>query len=79
VEQQVLLIYAGTNGFLDAFPVPEIAEYEKELYKFVETRHPGILVTLREQKKIDDELKGKIEGALKEFGEQFAAARTVAA
>ncbi len=75
VEKQVAIIYAGTNGFLDALPVEAIGEYERELYRFLETRKPGILKTLGEKKQFDDGLKAEMNAALKEFGEEFVAAR----
>src|SRR5512136_1272674 len=78
VEKQVLLIYAGTNGFLDGIPVPEIQRYEQELYRFIETKRPGIPGALRERKVLDDQLRTEIEAALREFGEEFAAARAAA-
>ena len=78
VEKQVLIIYAGTNGYLDPIEVSDALTYEVELFRFIETRHPGILTTLREKKVISDELKAEIGGALKEFGEQFLAARKAA-
>jgi len=79
VEQQVVLIYAGTNGFLDPFAVEDLAAYERELYAFIEKRRPGVFAALADKKKIDDELKTQIESALKEFGAEFAAARKAAA
>jgi F-type H+-transporting ATPase subunit alpha len=74
-----MIIYAATNGYLDSVPVELVREYEIELYRHVETRHPQVLSTLADKKAIDDELKGQLNGALKEFGEQFAAARKTAA
>jgi len=79
VENQVLIIYAGTNGHLDAIPVPEVQRFEAELYRFFEQRHQAILAALGEKKQMDDQLKGQIDAALKEFGAQFAAALKVAA
>src|SRR5512136_208059 len=78
VEKQVLLIYAGTNGYLDKFDVSEVLAYETELFRFVEARRAGILTALREKKVLGDDLKAEIESALKEFGEEFAAARAAA-
>ncbi len=78
VEKQVLIIYAGTNGYLDPFEVSDALGYETELFRFIETRRPGILSTLHEKKVMSDELKAEIAGALKEFGEQFLAARKAA-
>src|SRR5213596_2905138 len=43
VEKQVAIVYAGTNGFLDPIAILDIRGYEQELYRFLESRHPGIL------------------------------------
>jgi F-type H+-transporting ATPase subunit alpha len=75
VEKQVLVIYAGSNGFLDAVPVPDVRAYEQELYRFIETRHPGVLSGMAQKKQLDDDLKSQINAALQEFGAQFAAER----
>ena len=79
VEKQVLIVYAGTNGFLDAVAETDARDYETELYQFVEGREASLLTDLAEQKKIDDDLKARIEAVLKEFTEQFTAARKTAA
>ena len=79
VERQVLIIYAATNGFIDAVSAEDVVRYEGELYQFVETRHPGILKAMVEKGKLDDQLKDDMQAALKEFGQTFAAAGTVAA
>src|SRR5947208_8059427 len=73
VEKQVLIIYAGTNGFLDQVPTSDVGAYETELYRVFEVRHSGTLKTLAEKKQIDDALKADINAALKEFNQQFAA------
>jgi F-type H+/Na+-transporting ATPase subunit alpha len=72
VERQVVTIFAGTNGYLDRFEVGEVRRYEAELYRFLETRRPGILTGIAETKQIDDQMRTDLENALKEFGEQFA-------
>jgi F-type H+-transporting ATPase subunit alpha len=73
VEKQVLMIYAGTNGYLDQVAVSEVGNFERDVYSFFEARYPGILRSVAEKKQIDDETKGQLNAALKEFGEQFAA------
>jgi F-type H+-transporting ATPase subunit alpha len=78
VEKQVLLIFAGTNGYLDPVPVESIAEYEQELYRFFDSRKPAILRTIAEKKQMDDALKAEVAAALKEFGEVFAAGKKTA-
>jgi F-type H+-transporting ATPase subunit alpha len=71
VEKQILIIFAGTNAFLDDLPVDQVRRFEAELYRFVENAHPKILSDIREKKSIDDELKGRMSAALKEFKERF--------
>jgi F-type H+/Na+-transporting ATPase subunit alpha len=78
VEKQVLIIYAGTNGYLDQFDVSEALAYETDLFRFIETQHAGMLTSLREKKVLSDELKAEIDSALKAFGEQFLAGRKAA-
>jgi F-type H+-transporting ATPase subunit alpha len=73
IEKQVLIVYAGTNGFLDQVPTEEVGAYETELYRLFDARHSSILKTLAEKKQIDDALKAEINAALKDFGQQFAA------
>ncbi len=57
VEKQVLIIYAGTNGFLDDLPLDQCRAFETGLYTFVENAHPAMLSTIREKKNLDDTLK----------------------
>jgi F-type H+-transporting ATPase subunit alpha len=78
VEKQVVIIYAGTNGYLDAIPVPDVAAYERELYRFLETRHPGVLQGIASKKQLDDPLKSDLNAALGEFGKEFTAGRKAA-
>ena len=73
VEKQVLIIYAGTNGFLDQIATSDVGAYEIELYRTFEVRYAGLLKNIAEKMQIDDALKGEINAALKEFGQQFAA------
>jgi F-type H+-transporting ATPase subunit alpha len=79
VEKQVVIIYAGTNAFLDKVAVPEVRRFEQELYRFLETRHPAILTTIADKKQLDDSLKTSLNEALKEFSAQFAETAKAAA
>ena len=67
VEKQVLIIYAATNGYIDAYPVSALRKYEEELYAFIDTRHPELIKELREKKTIDDTIKPKLNKALDDF------------
>jgi F-type H+-transporting ATPase subunit alpha len=71
VEQQVALIFAGVNGFLDEIAVADIGAAQDELAKFLSTRHGSVLTGIKEKKTIDDALKASLNAALKEFQEHF--------
>ena len=71
VEKQILIIYAGNNGYLDDIAVEHVQKFEQELYKFVEAKYPDILPEIKEKKKIDDDLKSKMDRALEEFKKVF--------
>lgn len=79
VEKQVVIIYAATKGFLDAVAIEDLRRYEVELSRFLEGRHPGVLTGIASKKILDDELKAALEGALQEFGREFAASTSAAA
>mgnify|MGYP000707552646 CR=1 FL=1 len=74
VEKQVAIIFAATNGYLDEVPVEQVRKYEDDLYRFLESRHPGVLSGIAEKKAMDDEAKKGLEDALTEFNKEFAAA-----
>src|SRR5213075_212795 len=65
VERQVAIIYAGTNGFLDAILVNYLQAFETGMYTFRETRHLNILRGVAEKKQLDEQLKGALDGAVK--------------
>jgi len=71
VEKEIVIIYAGDEGFLDDIDVASIRKYEIELYKFLESQHQDILDELKEKKKIDDAVKSKLDKALKDFKKIF--------
>ena len=79
VEKQILVIFAGTNAYLDDLPVELCRPFEAELYRFVENGHPEILTEIREKKVISDDLKARMHSALKEFKQGFVAEHVKAA
>src|SRR5437879_3939257 len=78
-SKQILIIYAGTNGFLDDLNVEQIREFEMELHKFVDTTNPGLLRTIMEKKVLDDSLKQEMTSVIREYKQQFVTARQEAA
>jgi F-type H+-transporting ATPase subunit alpha len=79
VARQVAIIFAGTNGYLDGIPVSEVRAFETELYKFIETRHPQVFGAIAEKKQLDDQIKGALDAAVKEFAGDFASRKVAAA
>ena len=71
VEKQILIIYAGTKGFLDDFPVDSINSYEKKLLEYCEQNHPDILKEIHDEKILSPELEEKVNNVLKDFAEDF--------
>jgi F-type H+-transporting ATPase subunit alpha len=71
VEEQVISLYAGTNGYLDPVSVPDVRRFEDELLAWFRTRHADILDGIRTGGAIPDQ--GALDTALKTFGEQFTA------
>ncbi len=71
--KQVSILYAGTRGFLDKYPVSALAAYEKQLFEFVESKHPDVFTDLESKKAIDDDLDAKLKKVLGEFDGVFQA------
>ena len=73
VERQILIIYAGTNGFVDELPLTALKKYEQELYSFVESKHPDIFADILKKRELDNDLRAKMNKALEEFKGTFKA------
>jgi F-type H+-transporting ATPase subunit alpha len=72
-SKQILIIYAGTNGFFDDIAVEDVRPFEKALYAHVDGAHPGLLRTIEEKKALDDQIKNDMVAAIKEAKERFLA------
>ncbi|HHW28966.1 MAG TPA: F0F1 ATP synthase subunit alpha [Syntrophomonadaceae bacterium] len=77
VEEQVVVLYAGVNGFLDKLPVESITEFEKEYLYFMRNEHPEILQEIREKKELSEELMERMNKVIKEFTDEFGAAFSI--
>jgi F-type H+-transporting ATPase subunit alpha len=73
VEKQVLILFAGVNGYLDDLPVESCQAFEAELYRYVDASHPEIAAEIREKKAISEDLKARIEKMMAEFKQRFKA------
>jgi F-type H+-transporting ATPase subunit alpha len=74
VERQVLIIYAGANGFLDKVSLEDCGRYERDLYKFMDLHHQDLMSSIVEKGRLDDELKSGLKKALDTFKNEFVAA-----
>ncbi len=79
VEKQVIIIYAGTNGFLDDLEVAECGPFEQSLYRHLDTSCGPLLSKIRERKAFDDEIKAELVKVFKEAKEKFKTERGRAA
>ena len=72
VEEQVVSIYAGTNGYLDTIPVGRVTDYEEQLLSYMRRDHAGVLKTIADTGKFEDDTRDKVKAALETFAKQFA-------
>ncbi len=72
MEEQVIVLYAGTNGFIDDYPVEAIGRYERELLQYLRTRKKSLLDSLRGSGQLDDSMDKEIREALTEFAKTFS-------
>jgi len=70
-EEQVLAIWAGTNGYLDSLPVEKVSQFEKEYLSFFKKKYPKILKEIGVEKKLTEELTEKIKKTTEEFMSQY--------
>jgi F-type H+-transporting ATPase subunit alpha len=78
VIKQVIIIFAGTQGFTDDLQVDQIRSFEKGLYEFLDTTKKPLMQKLNEQKALTDALRPELLSAIKEFKERFAAEKKAA-
>jgi len=71
LENQVFIIYAATNGYLDELPVSAVGKFELELYKFMADRYPEVGHTIAKTGDLDDKTGETLKKALEEFRAQF--------
>lgn len=74
VEQQVIIIFAGAQGFIDDIAVANISQFKKELCEYFENNQKTLLNLIRKEKKLSVELTEKLKKALTEFKKQFIVA-----
>jgi F-type H+-transporting ATPase subunit alpha len=71
MEKQVTILFAGSRGYLDKYPVDVVTKYEAGLYPFIEERFPKVFADLKSKKAIDADLEKLMNEALKAYDEEF--------
>jgi F-type H+-transporting ATPase subunit alpha len=73
MEKQIMIIWAGTKGYLDDLPVEICRKFEAELYRFVDNAHRAVLDEIRTKKVLDADLTARIKAIIEEFKARFVA------
>jgi F-type H+-transporting ATPase subunit alpha len=71
VERQIVIIFAGTRGYIDGIEIGRLAAYESGLYDFIEKKYPAIFEGIRAKKAIDEDNEKALKKALDEYGTAF--------
>ena len=72
VENQVVLIYAGSKGYLDDIPATAVGKFENELYPYIEAKYPQIFEQIRNKKSMEQDTEDMLNKALGEFKATFS-------
>jgi F-type H+-transporting ATPase subunit alpha len=72
-EEQVVVIFAGINGYLDSLPVNKVGDFERAVLSAFRTKHADILETIAREKALSDDLRDKIKSALDAIKKTYAA------
>ncbi len=73
VERQIVAIYAVTNGYLDHLEVDDVRKWERGFLAFVESRFDDVLIGLRQEGQLTEDIEGRLRSCIEEYNEVFAA------
>jgi F-type H+-transporting ATPase subunit alpha len=71
-EKQVMIIFAGVNGYLGSIPVEKVRTFEEKFHKFMAEKYPAVGEEIKEKKKLTDDIIHRLTKALEEFKGTFA-------
>src|SRR5262249_6747115 len=71
VIDQVMIIYAGTKGFLDKVPIKDVRSWEEQFLRFMHERHPEVGNTIKKERKLSKEIEQQLGAAITNFSAQF--------
>ncbi len=72
IEEQVAVIFAGVNGYLDGLPVDKVGAFEEDLLAVLRADHKDILDDIREKRELDDNIRDRLTAAMDAFAKAFA-------
>jgi F-type H+-transporting ATPase subunit alpha len=72
MEEQVCVIYAGVNGYLDPIPVDRVRAFEDGLLGSLRGQHVDVLNAIRDSRDLDDATAGKLKAAVEGYAKTFA-------
>jgi len=72
VEEQVVVIYAGVNGYLDKLSIGDVGRFEEEFLRSIRTKNEDILDAIRNEKQLSSETEAKLKAAVEAFSKAFA-------
>ena len=70
-EKEIMILFAGSQGYLDQWPVEAVSQYETQMLEYMESKHADLLQTIKDEGDISDELESKLTAALDEFKDLF--------
>jgi F-type H+-transporting ATPase subunit alpha len=73
MEDQVMVIFAGTNRYLDKVPVDKVKDWEEQFVRFMHDVHAHVPDTIRDTGKLEPEIEEALKGAIGEFNQAFVA------
>ncbi len=73
VVDQIIMIFAGTSGFLDEIPNDKVGAFSEGVLKYVKDKYPDVMESIRTTKELSKDNEEKLKGAYKEFSDQFKA------
>jgi F-type H+-transporting ATPase subunit alpha len=71
VEEQVIMIFVAINGYLDDIPTEKVKDFEGKFLQYMKDKHSGIILEIKEKKKIDDDTSSRLKKATMEFKEEY--------
>ncbi len=71
MEEQVVILFAGTQGYIDDIPVESIQKFEEEFLRYIRDQKADIISELADKKALDDDLKAKLINAVEDFKKGF--------